>query len=365
MKGYIDGKDFVEMEPMKYWSVPASQAASQQEIIKNAIYSGDYMAALKVDGYYQRIVKDEDGECFMIARSKNVKKEVVNKIEWLPQIKPWLAALPNGTSLLCECYLPGNEGSKNITTILGCLQEKAIKRQENNPLHLYVFDCVAFKGKSLMKTPYEERSEIVRQISHIYPDPYIEYATYVKGADIWPQLQIYLAQGREGMVLMRKDAIVYEKRTPARVSIKVKKELAQTIDAFVIGANPPTRIYTGKEVATWPYWEDAKTGEKLQGDHYLAYSRGEAIEPVTKSYFNDWCGSWKLGLFKDGHVVHIGDVSGLTDEQKANWKSYLKKVVEIGGMEILPDTLNIRHPKLLQIREDKNPRECLYSQLQE
>lgn len=67
---------------------------------------------MKVDGYYQRLIKDEDGNYFMVARNKNVKGEAVNKIEWVPQLQDFMAQLPNGTVLLSECYLPGHEGSK-------------------------------------------------------------------------------------------------------------------------------------------------------------------------------------------------------------------------------------------------------------
>lgn len=362
MTGYIDGFDFVNMEPMKYWSYPAAQAHKQKDEVYNYIMSGDYIGALKVDGYYQRLIKDDDGNCFMIARSRNTKGEVVNKLEWLPQLKPWLEKLPAGTCFLCECYWPGNEGSKNITSILGCLKDKAIARQKDNPLHLYVFDCIAWAGEKLIDTPYEERASYVRQAANECISAYVEYAEFYSGKELWQHLQSYLASGREGMVIMRRDAKVYQKRTPARVSIKVKKELQQTLDCVIIGANPPTRVYTGKEIETWTYWEDLKTGERLNGAYYNEYKLGRSLEPLTKNEFYGWCGSLKLGLIKDGEWIHIGDVSGITDEVKANWKQYVGKVCEVGGMEIM-DTGGIRHPKFLGWRPDKQPDECEYSQL--
>lgn len=363
MTGEISGYNFVEMESMKYWSYPAAQASKQKTEVFNYIMSGDYIGALKVDGYYQRIVKDDEGNCFMIARSRNVKGEVVNKIDWLPQLQPWLDSLPNGTCLLSECYWPGNEGSKNITSILGCLKDKAIARQQKTPLHLYVFDCMAYGGENFLKSPYEYRALTVKKIAEKYPSPYVEYAEFYRGKELWDKLQEYLAEGREGAVIMRADAIVYNKRTPARVSIKVKKELQQTIDCVIIGTNPPNRDYTGKDIDVWKYWVDAKTEAKLpEGEHYKDYFNGAGIIPVTKTYYMGWPGSFKLGLWDGAAAVYIGDVSGLTDEMKANCESYIGKVVEVGAMEIM-DTGGLRHPKILCIREDKKPIECTLDQL--
>ena len=71
MKGFVNGIDWVNAEAMRYWSFPASYTDEKKKSeVHSAIFSGDYLGALKVDGYYQRLIKDEDGNCFMIARSK-------------------------------------------------------------------------------------------------------------------------------------------------------------------------------------------------------------------------------------------------------------------------------------------------------
>lgn len=369
MKGYIDGIDWLNIEPMKYWSFPASTSdIVKKETVRNAIFSGDYIGALKVDGYYQRLLKDEDGNCFMIARSRNVNGEIVNKIDWVPQLKEWMDTLPNGTCVLAEAYLPGNEGSKNVTSILGCLQEKAIERQKKTPLHFHIFDCMAFNGDNYNKTSFAERTGHLSEMWIEYHSfsPYIHFAQYFEGEELWDNLQSYLADGREGMVIMRKDAIVYEKRTPARVSIKVKKELKETIDCIIIGANPPTRISNTTEIMNWSYWENTLTHEKLNGEFFNEYEKGSPIEPVTKSYFYGWCGSLKLGLYDEkGRMFHIGDLSGITDEIKENWKDYVGKVIEISAMEITTNQqggFGFRHPKMCGFR-DKNPQECTMAQI--
>jgi len=368
MKGYIDGYDWLNTEPMKYWSFGAGVSEeTQKETVRNLIMSGDYIGSLKVDGYYQRLLKDEDGNCFMIARSRNTKGEIVNKIDWVPHLRPWLDSLPNGTCVLAETYLPGMEGSKNVTSILGCLKDKSIERQKTTPLHFHIFDCMAFDGENYNKTPYEERIEHLTKMWRAYPgEPYVHYAQFFEGPELWEHLQMYLAEGREGMVIMRRDAIVYNKRTPARVSIKVKQTLKQTIDCIIIGFNPPTRIYSGKSMETWKYWINDITEARLDvlQNHFKDYIEGAPIIPVTKNCYYKWPGSFKLGLYdENGTMQHYGDLSGLSEEMLSNFRDYLGTVVEVGGMMLDNETKTIRHPKLIRIREDKEADECTTAQL--
>lgn len=363
MTGYIDGIDWINIEPMKYWSFTAGTSQEvRRQTVKNAIFSGEYMAALKVDGFYERIIKDEDGNCFMIARSKNVKGEAVNKIEWLPQLQPWLDSLPNGVCLLTECYLPGHEGSKNVTSILGCLKDKAIARQKDNPLHLYVFDIMAYKN-NMINEPYDFRASCVEKLADMHPSEYVEYAQFYEGQELWTKLQEYLDSGREGVVLMRKDAKVYQKRTPARVSIKVKKELQDTIDVFFTGrASAPTRLYTGKEIETWPYWVNTVTGERLpEGPHYADQQiHNKPIEAVTKNYYNHYAGSLEIGVWADGEVYPVGWLSNLSEEIKQNYQDYKFRCIEVSAMEFDDETHALRHGRMLQFRDDLIYTDCTY-----
>lgn len=368
MRGYVNNIDWVNAEAMKYWSHPASTPVEKRkQEIHNAIFGGDYLGARKVDGYYERLVKDEDGNCFMIARSKNVHGEAVDKLAWVPQIHDFMESLPNGTVLLSECWLPGDEGSKKITSLLGCLKDKCIARQEKGQkLNFYIFDVMAWEGNNYTEVPFQTRVEILHNISHEYMHNYVEYAQYYEGEELWNRLQRGLADGEEGIVIMRKDAPVYFKRTPARVSFKIKKELSETLDCFFTGrAAAPTKDYTGKEIENWPYWINQETNERLeQGNHYYeAFMEGKPYIPVTKPYYNHWAGSLEIGLTDGtGAVVPIGYLSGLTDEIKMNYKDYEKRVIEVGAME-LNDTGGLRHAKMLHFRDDKQWNECSIEQL--
>ena len=366
MKGYVDGVDWLNAEAMKYWSCPSSYTEEKRRTeVKNAIFSGRYVGALKVDGYYQRLVKDEDGNCFMIARSKNVNGEPTDKYEWVPQLHKFMNDLPNGTVLLSECYLPGNEGSQKITSLLGCLRDKCIARQENNEwLNFYIFDVCAFYNKSLVKSPIEERITILKDIEEMYKGyTYIKFAHYYRGKELWDALQNYLANGQEGAVITREDCPIYFKRTPAHMTIKVKKELSETLDCFFTGrAQAPTRIYSGISLPSWQYWENPVTNEKLEGSYYREYMNGAPIQPITKSYFMGIAGSLEIGVLKDGKVYPLGWLSGLSEEIKGNYRDYTGKCLEVGAMQFTDDKA-LRHAKMIRLRPDLNMEDCTYEKI--
>lgn len=360
MKNYIDGIDFHELPPQKYWTPPASWSKERKKAeVESAIFSDNYVGARKMDGAFYKFIKDEDGAMELIGRSKSVKGDYLDKIGWVPQLHEFFEDLPNGTCLLGEIYFPKNEGSNHVTTIMGCLKEKAIARQESgDKLHYYVFDVLAWNGKSLVKANIEERIDYLEVGRLGYRNEFVEWASYYEGEQLWNSLQVILSMGGEGIVITKKETCYQPGKRPARQTFKVKKELQETIDVVVVAANPPSRVYTGKEIMSWQYWEDLKSGEKIKGSFYKDYSDGAAIEPVTKNYWNNWAGSLVIGMRKDDKVVVVGSLSGLTEEVLENWKNYIGKVAEITGMQIMDtDNKGIRHPKFLKWREDLNARD--------
>lgn len=372
MIGYIDGIDFVNLQAMKYYAAPNSWGSEKvAETAKSRIFSNEWIGSRKMDGFLERFVKDEDGNMFLLSRSKNTKGEYPNKIEWVPQLDDFFNALPNGTCLLGEIYFPNNEGSKNVTSILGCLKEKAIKRQEEgDKLHFYPFDVIAYHNQSLMNRPIKERIQYldtIMQYAYEADCQYVDTCEYLKGAELWDTLQNILASGGEGIVITHENCKYQPGKRPSKETMKCKKELTDTIDCFVIGANPPTKEYTGKDPIEWKYWLNTKTNERIEGKLYDEWYGGAPLEPITKNYFHNWAGSLKIGVYKNGKVFQIGSLSGMTEEVLCNWKQYLGKVCEIAGMEIFKDEQGefsgVRHPKFITWREDKNKEECLWENL--
>lgn len=380
MKCIIEGIDFYQLEAMKYYSPSTSWSAEKKK--ENAIqkiFSGDWYGSQKRDGIFVMVGKNLDNEIFLRPRAKNTKGEFVNKVDWVPQIHRYLNELEPGTVLLGELYLPRDEQAKSTSSIMNSLQPRAVKKQakEEDKLILYIFDILALEGESWLNKRAEDRFEELNVLWRAYPGQYVEYAEYFNGQELWNLLQKLLLEGYEGVVITHKDAPYQPGKRSNKVSLKIKKELQDTVDCVMIGANAPTREYTGKEIEVWEYWFNTRTNEKMLGSEYFAthhvsiynlYEEGGLIEPVTKNWFYGWAGSWKLGAYKDGKLIQIGSLSGLTDEMKENWKDYVGKVCEVSAMETSENQeggRGLRHPKLIRIVEsgEKDPKDCTYERI--
>lgn len=372
MSMLIDGIDFQNVEAEKYWSFAKSFKGDPKEETRNMIFSGNYLGARKMDGAYYRFIKDMDGNMRLQGRSKSVSGEYLDKLDHVPHLLPYFESLPNGTCLLGEIYFPNNEGSSNVTTIMGCLAPKAVERQQKGEkLHYYIFDVWAYAGSSKMNTKIEDRVILLDDIYNDWADDannerhsaigYIDFATYWSGEDLWEILQKTLAAGGEGIVMTKKGTVPSPGKRTARKTLKVKKELSENIDCFFTGrGTAPTRLYTGKEIETWKYWQNMRTGAKVEGEMYKEYAAGAALEPLTKPAFYGWAGSLEIGVLKDGEIYPIGFLSGLADEIKADPGAQRMKCIEVTAMEILPDTGALRHGKLERFRPDLSPEDCTY-----
>ncbi len=379
MYGYIDGYDFGEMEPMRYWAPPSTWSdEKKRDNARAKILSGDYFGSEKKDGYFAKLIKDEDGNIILYSRSRGVNGKFADKHEWVPHLSPFFDELPNGTCLLGELYFPSAPGSRNVTTIMGCLKEKAIDRQnKGEKLHFYVFDCLAWAGENWIKKFAKDRFLF---ISGKINQEYVSTATYYRGKELWAMLQEILARGDEGIVITHKCAEYEPGKRPSKTTLKIKKELKQTIDCFFTGrGSAPTREYTGKEIETWQYWQNMHTNEKIQGDYYKDYASGAAVEPITKSYYHGWCGSLEIGVFRhkvgskckingvvyeDTEVFPIGWLSGVTEEMKADPNKFAFKPIEVTAMEYDEIAHTLRHGKMVGWRKDLSLKDCTFEKIE-
>ena len=375
MIGYIDGVNFKELEPMKYFAPPASWSDERKrDNARSKIFSGDFLGSAKFDGYFAKLVKDEEGNVGLYSRSRNVNGEFPEKHEWVPHLQPFFDAIPNGSCLLGEIYLPSAPGSKNITALMGCLKEKAVARQDKGEkLHFYAFDMLAWGGKSMLTAPAHERFARVAALD-VKKYDYVSFAHYVSGKELWALLQDVLGRGDEGIVITHKDGKYEPGKRPSKTTLKIKKELKQTIDCFFTGrGSAPTHEYTGKEIETWQYWEHLANGLKLKGSYYKDYSEGFPIIPVTKGWYNGWCGSLEIAVlrhrpgsrctingkkYEDTDVVPLGWLSGLPDEMKADPEKYAFKPIEVTAMEYDNIAQTLRHGKMVGWRPDLTLEDC-------
>ena len=382
MYGFIDGYDFGEMEIMKYYCPPSTWSDDKKrENARMKIYSGEWYGSEKKDGYFAQLIKDEDGNIILYSRSRGVNGKFADKHEWVPHLNDFFDALPNGTCLLGELYLPSQPGSRCVTTIMGCLKEKAVARQEKGEkMHFYAFDCLAWNGRSLMKERALFRFGVVEQLQGDFGG-YVSYAQYVSGADLNVLLQEVLARGDEGVVITKGDGLYEPGKRPSKTTLKIKKELKQTIDCFFTGiGSAPTKEYTGKEIETWKYWQHQMTGVKIESEMYKEYKAGCPIIPITKGYYNGWAGSLEIAVFRhrdgsrckirgveyeDTEIFPIGWLSGLPDEMKADPKKYAFIPMEVTAMEYDGFNHSLRHGKMVGWRKDLALTDCTLDKIDE
>lgn len=368
MSGIINGYNFMEIDAQKYWSFPSSYTEEKKrKQLNDIIYSNDYVASEKEDGYWEMFIKNDEGVLTMRARNRGVNGWVT-KQDWVPHLHEFFNSLPNGTVLIGEVYLP-NLTSRSITSILGCGVKKAIDRQKgDNKLRVSFFDILAYDGELLFNRPMIERLEVMELIRS-------ELSEWTKIAEYWTTpdeihenwLRL-LDEGREGVVLTRKDLPYEFGSRRARQTLKLKKELQDTLDVFLTGKwRLGTKEYTGTELESWPYWYDEVKEEKIKG---ALQSRVDlsGLTPVTRLWFNNWAGAVEIGTIIKGEVTPIGYLSGITDEvregivnENEKWKG---RVIEVQAMEItyasgLPA---LRHGKIVRWREDKEWKECVWNE---
>lgn len=373
MTGYIDSYNFAELSCMKYWQPPAAWTIEKRKTeTHKRIFSGEWLGARKMDGALYVFIKDEDGNIILRGRSKSVSGVYLDKWDHLPHLHRWANSIPNGTCLLGEVYWPGHEGSNNTTSIMNCLTDKAIARQDKdeNKMHYYVFDILAWDGKSWLNEKARTRFEYLHTLEDGFISNYVHYAMYFSGEALWNELQTILADGGEGIVITHQDAFYEPDKRPSKTTLKIKKELKETIDCFFTGrASAPTKLYSGKEIETWPYWINEITNELLpiKSHYYESAIEGKPYTAITKPYYNGWAGSLEIGLYDEStdSVISLGYISGLTDEIKANYREYKNRVIEVGAMQLTPDGDRLRHGKMLGWRPDKIWKDCSIAQLKE
>lgn len=319
-----------------------------EDMLKNTPIIG----TIKKDGYWSQLVKDEN-EVHLYSRTISKKTGYYSdNIEKVPHIKDWaMNELPNGTCIIGEVYYP-NGTSKNVTSVLGALPEKAIERQkgEYGKIHFYMHDILAYNGEDYVMNnmTYDYRySNLCEHIDIATPlIPELEVARCYDNAylDLNKVTIDKLAAGEEGMVFRVENGLYAPGKRQPKVMFKIK-QAQNDIDFVITEVLPPEYLYTGKESETWGYKD--KEGNL-----------------ITKAAYYGWAGALRLGAYdKAGNLVSIGRVSsGLTDNLKAdlaaNPEKYIGTVVEVNCMSLDKENKTFRHPYLSRLRPDKPAQDC-------
>lgn len=367
---FFPGAEDLMIQPMLIWTLPSNKKDKLSEVCA----SGEYFATEKIDGALYQFCRTDKGN-YLFGRTVSVKNGLLtNKIDNVPHIDSALSCLPCGTVIVGEIYVPGGT-SKNVTSIMGCLPAEAIKRQDKQgKIKYYLHDMIFYNGENMQSWGAETRYQ---KLVEAWNEFHLEQFDFLRLAEsfdtgIEERLSQILAAGGEGIVLKKKDALYSEGKRPAWATIKCKQ--MDTIDLVCTRAIEATKEYTGKELKTWPYWQERserdQNGEytwlSSEGQYYEDYLHNPHIyRPVTKSYFYGWKTAIGIGAYDDeGNLKEIGTVSsGLTDEMRAYLDNYVGKVVALQCMSIDRKEKTLRHPIVKAWRDDKNAAECKLSEV--
>lgn len=355
--------NFFNSEPMKYFAPPASMSKEERRLrLEQMIESGNYLYGEKTDGNWSRAIITSEKSALQtrgISKKTGTYGEIQNKVFFWNAVKN---AFSKQTVILGEIFLPGKI-DRDIGSILRCLDKTAIARQKDSKLRWRIFDVLCYEGEELLTTSFENRIKyipiVVKKINH----PLVEGVTYYEmDNEFFDRIQDIFSTGGEGAVCYKKDAIyIPGKRGPhAWDSCKVKQEISSDVDVFITGLIPCERNYNGDSIGTWELWQNTRTGELVHGLYFEDYQNGKPYEPISKNFYNNWCGAISVGVYDSSHnIIPICNVAGLTEDFKTelrdNFDEWYLTPITIGGMMVSntgTGTPSIRHPYIKSIRKN-------------
>lgn len=358
---YPEAEDMM-LPAMLIWKLPAGKEDKLSEVCEN----GEYFLEEKIDGAFYQFVKTPN-HSYLFGRTVSRKTGLLTeKGANVPHIMGALSSIPADTAIVGEIYVPGGT-SKDVTSIMGCLPEKAIARQKDNPIHFYLHDITFYNGEDVTALGAEDRYDLLHKV---WDECGLAQYSFLRLAEkitenLEQTISDILARGGEGAVLKKKDAPYTPDKRPAWSTVKIKQ--MDSIDLVCMGFCDPTKEYTGKEIETWPYWvkttDDPEFGEVEELSMSCKYGE-EGWQPVTKYYAFNQYSAIKIGAYdNNGTLVELGTVSsGLTDEMKQSMSEnpvfYLGMVVSLDCMSIDKGSKTLRHPVFKAWRGDKNPEDC-------
>lgn len=359
------------IDAMKVWKLPAGKESMLSEICQ----SGDYFLEEKIDGYWYEYEKT-DNYSYLFSRNTSTTTGLLSeKGANVPHIMKALDCMPKNTILIGEIYYPGGT-SKTVTTVMGCLPELAVKRQENNPIHYYLHDIIEYDNINLSNLGAEDRYKILAGVWNKHNLSQYDFLRLAQKVDenLEEEISRILKSGGEGVVLKKKDYPYAPGKRPAWSTVKVKQ--MDSIDLICMGFCPPTKEYTGKELDTWEYWVIEKQNENgvwVEQEKVCPYKAIRSPEyrtlPISRYYFYGWNTAIKVGAYDNqGELIELGTVSsGLTDDMKRdmteNPQNYLNKVVSLDCMSIDKKEHTLRHPVLKSWRADKDAKDCIIDEI--
>jgi bifunctional non-homologous end joining protein LigD len=311
--------------------VPPTLAQLQDRAFSNP----DWIFEIKWDGV-RAIAEIDNGKTTLWARSgRDVTREY-------PEFKDLAAHLRVKRAILDgEIATIDQQGRSNFQRLQNRLgvQDPSQKLTHAIPLNYFFFDAMYADGYDLRKAPLIERKEFLKSI--LIANNTIQYSDHVpeQGEALFEAAR---EKGLEGIIGKKADSSYSGSRSPSWVKIKIVQE----VDAVIAGYTAPrgNRKYFGALVL----------GLYDKGDLQFIGSAGTGFDDETQ---RDVFG--KLQQLETSRVA-FSKVPKLREE--VTWiRPELVARIKYGNWT---DDQHLRAPVFLGLRNDRQPKDCTFEDLQ-
>lgn len=400
----------------------------------------DEFAELKYDGHRGLLHFGETVRCFSRVVSKKSGWFSENTAN-VPHIEDM--AFPEMYGTILDGEFDYGNTSMGVQSVMGALPEKAIAFQEENGyIPFKAFDIIYYKGINVQRMPlWKRKVYLALAVKEIWDKLGEESTWYLKYAEMnmtddtrtqfYKLVSTYFVENEdeeavettvleymihahinvvesykdlfldfldkelEGIMLKSMFGTYEQKRSKNYLKVKG----VSTWDCVVMGYTPPTKVYDGKELHKWKYWE--ADGELVELDGFneaekWSFNQGVDVIPITKPYYMGWCGAIEFGVWKEHptyedvsgkyseekmselvakgflkrissggfyELVHVGDCKGLSEKNleliRTVGDSLIGTVLEVKANGILDiEKGSLRHPRFKKWRNDKTSEMC-------
>jgi len=198
----------------------------------------------KYDGFRLIIHKKGNNIILFTRRLENVTKQ-------FPEVVEYIQKYVKGDSLILDSEAVGFDGKTKEYKPFQVISQRIRRKydikeiQEKLPVEVNVFDILYYQGKSMLDTPFKERTELVRKIIDEHPYKII-HSKQIITSDKKKAEEFYkkaLKDHQEGIMLKNLDAI-YQPGSRVGHMLKLKPE-AKELDLVITGAEYGTGKRSG------------------------------------------------------------------------------------------------------------------------
>lgn len=320
--GYTESLDKVNAAPQKliFSNLPTGFCPAKpitsisREKALDLIKAGKAIVTRKVDGYRHYVVKDENGQVKIYSR--NMKDLTAH----LPNLVQACKKMPICTIIDCELFI--NDGERDhfreLSEVLRCKPEEAIKRQEKITISAFCFDLLFLSTKEVWKQPYGERLNLLKDLLN---NCFGKNSGFLLPANLLAQF---------------KAEDLFDRKIPYSWEGLIIGDLTQSTSIRFDGHHDRKNLYK---------WKYAVTEDCIA----RSFDFGNGKHKNRVGYLN-------LFQYHDGKEIFVGKVgSGMTDQEREDLlNAHYPIVVEIEAAERTED-MKFRFPTYLRIRLDKSP----------